>query len=198
MGIILAKFIELLKNAENLHNFRSSHVCFLRQDGGALYMIPSGYSSKTQQLLAYLIKNHHQVSITSLMKLSYIIDLVSVNETGDTISNFEYMRYHYGPFNPQIYHYIDCLRDEGVLRERLEYTDYGAEFVVFEYTGEDDSFDKLNEAEIGIIDVTLKKLRGYGSAALTDLAYNTKPMRKLGAELGNDKGLNEKLDLEAE
>ena len=58
---------------------------------------------KTRQLLAYLIEKHPETSITGLMKLAYISDLGSIKKTGNQISNFEYTRYKYGPFDKRIY-----------------------------------------------------------------------------------------------
>jgi len=35
---------------------------------------------KTFQVLSYIIKNHPNVSVTSLMKLSYLVDLVAIDK----------------------------------------------------------------------------------------------------------------------
>jgi uncharacterized phage-associated protein len=45
------------------------------------------------------------------------------------------------------------------------------------------------------INEVLTSLKGYGAKALVDIAYKTKPMKRLGAKVDNNKGLNEKLDL---
>lgn len=152
---------------------------------------------KTEQLLAYLVKNHDLVSITSLMKLSYIVDLVSINKTRKKISDFEYRRYTYGPFDDSIYERIQTLLGKNIIHEEIRYTSTGDEFIVFKCDKSEIAFDALTEDEKRTIDEVLQSVRGYGAKALTELAYKTKPMLRLGAELGNTKGLNKKLNLRA-
>lgn len=154
---------------------------------------------KTKQLLAYLIQHHPSLSITSLMKLSYICDLVSVKKHDKPISEFQYIRYKYGPFNNDIYKYIQCLVRQNVISEEANYTLLGDEFITFKFNDESDfSFKKLTRKDKETINEVLDSLRGYGVRALVDLAYRTKPMVKIGAKQGNDVGLNEELDLRAE
>jgi uncharacterized phage-associated protein len=57
------------------------------------------------------------------------------------------------------------------------------------------SFDKLNTEEKEIINEVIEAFKGYGAKSLTKFTYKTKPMKKLGAKVGNNKGLNQKLDL---
>ena len=42
---------------------------------------------KTLQFLTYVVKNYPNVSITGLMKLSYIIDLVAIKKGKDKVIN---------------------------------------------------------------------------------------------------------------
>ena len=155
---------------------------------------------KTKQLLAYLIKNRPNIniSITSLMKLTYIIDLVSINKIKKQISDFEYTRYKYGPFDKKIYGYLKNLLDKKIINEDVDYTQNGEQFIIYNFAEKRKiSFDELANDEKNIIDEVLENLRGYGTRALVELTYRTKPMKKIGAEIGNDKGLNKKLDLKA-
>jgi len=157
-------------------------------------------TNKTKQLLAYIIKNYTQISITSLMKLSYIIDLVHISKTNKQISDFKYVRYTYGPFSYEIYDYLKSLIDCGVVIDSSDFTPMGDEFIIYRFNSdnEDFSFKDLDEEEIKTIDEVLDKLRGYGVRALTELAYRTKPMKKIGAKIGDKKNLNAELDLKAE
>lgn len=154
--------------------------------------------NKTKQLLVYLIQNHPGVSITSLMKLSYIADLVSINKGENQISDFKYRRYKYGPFDDKIYQYLTELRMMNVINDDVTYTPMGDEYVIYNFNEKKDfAFDKLSEEEKAVIDEVLETVKGYGAKALVELSYNTKPMKKIGAKMGNDKGLNQVLNLSA-
>lgn len=153
---------------------------------------------KTLQTLNYIIKNHPDVSVTSLMKLSYLIDLVAIGEEKNQLSDFRYIRYNYGPFDKKIYSYLEKLENEGVIKEGAMISSTGDEFVTYSINKRKNiDFDKITEDEKEIIDKVLKNLEGFGTKALTELAYKTKPMKKIGAKLDNKKGLNEILDLNA-
>ena len=89
---------------------------------------------KTKQLLAYLIQNHPSVSITGLMKLAYISDLVSIKKHNKQISDFDYVRYKHGPFDKRIYPLINDLVCEGIISEEPEYTSLGTEYVIYNST----------------------------------------------------------------
>jgi hypothetical protein len=155
--------------------------------------------SKMHQFLGYIIKHHPDSSITGLMKLSYIIDLVSIKKSNQQISAFEYIRYNYGPFSRTIYEYLNSLIEHKVIREDSQIANTGDEFVVYNFNKKrtEPSFDKLTKSERSVIDEVLESLQGYGARALTELAYRTKPMQKIGATLQNKKGLNQRLDLHA-
>ena len=152
--------------------------------------------SKTHQLLSYIIMNHPDVSVTGLMKLSYIIDLVAIKKGKSQISTFEYVRYNYGPFSRTIYEYLDSLVKDKIIHEDSKLANTGDEFVVYNFNKRQKPlFNKLSKAEKTIIDEVLLSLRGYGAKALTELAYRTGPMERIGATIKNKKGLNQLLDL---
>ena len=152
--------------------------------------------NKTNQLLAYLIRNHPGIPITSLMKLSYIVDLVAINKKKNQISDFEYRRYKYGPFDNKIYGYLKNLLKNNVINEDATFSQTGDEYIIYLFNEKNEFVpDKLSGDEKNIIDEVLESLRGHGAKALVELAYRTKPMKKIGAKIDNTKGLNEKLNL---
>ena len=154
--------------------------------------------SKTPQLLTYIIKKHPNVSVTSLMKLSYLIDLIAIKKGQAKIFDFEYMRYNYGPFDKKIYDYLKSLVKENIIIEGADVSSTGDQFVTYSVNRKASvSFDKITDEEKEIIDEVLESLEGYGTKALTELAYRTRPMKKIGATLGNKAGLNKILDLDA-
>lgn len=152
--------------------------------------------NKTKQLLAYIVKNYPRISITSLMKLSYLIDLVNVGKRNKKISNFEYIRYKYGPFDYKIYDYVKDLLKENIIIQDTNLS-FPEDYFVYEFNEENDgfSFELLKDEEKETIKEVLNSLVGLGARALTEIAYKTKPMIKLKAKLNNNNGLNEKLDL---
>jgi uncharacterized phage-associated protein len=132
------------------------------------------------------------------MKLSYIVDLVSINKGKRQISCFKYRRYKYGPFDDKIYQYLTELRMKNVINGDVAYSPMGDEYITYFFNEKEEfSFDKLSKKEKEIIDEVLEIVKGYGAKALVELSYNTKPMKKIGAKVGNNKGLNQKLDLTA-
>jgi len=155
--------------------------------------------NKTKQYLAYIAKNYVPVTVTSLMKLSYLIDLILVTKKEEQISDFTYKRYRYGPFAPQIYGYLAELIDEEVLLEEVEYTPHAEEYIIYKFNEDSENvdFSELTSKEKKAIDEVLESLEGLGAKALSEIAYKTKPMKALGAEFGNDKGLNVILDLKS-
>lgn len=153
---------------------------------------------RTKQLLAYIVSKNPDVSVTSLMKLSYLVDLISVKRRKTKISDFEYIRYFYGPFDNSIYGYLEFLSNEKVLIPKSDYSHLdGNEFVTYSFNkkAEGFKFDKLTGGDISIIDELIDSVKGYGAKALTEIAYKTKPMRALRATLGGTENLNKKLNL---
>ena len=150
---------------------------------------------KTLQVLSYIIKNRPNISVTSLMKLAYLVDLVAIKKGKNKISDFQYIRYNYGPFDKKIYKYLEVLENNNTIKEGAEISSTGDEFVTYSLNKRNISFDTISDDEKEIIDEVLETLEGYGVKALTELTYRTKPMRKIRATLKNKVGLNEVLDL---
>lgn len=153
---------------------------------------------KTLQVLSYIIKSHPNVSVTSLMKLSYLVDLVAIKKGKNKISDFQYIRYNYGPFDKKIYSYLESLEENNIIKEGANISSCGDEFVTYNINKKIIvSFNKISKEEKEIINEVLESLEGYGTKALTELTYRTKPMKKIGATLNNKTGLNKVLDLNA-
>lgn len=153
-------------------------------------------SEKTKQLIEYLVSKHHLSTVTSLIKLCYLCDLVSVGSGGKQITNFSYIRWHFGPFDKRIEDVLFQLVDSGEIISEITYTDYGTEY--FKYKMADDSepvTDKITDEDFGHINAVLDSLKGFGPKALTQVAYKTKPMLALGATLGGTEAMGTPLDL---
>ena len=153
---------------------------------------------KTLQVLSYIIKNHPDVSVTSLMKLSYLIDLVAISNNKNKISDFQYVRYNYGPFDKKIHKHLGYLENNNIIKEGSNISSTGDEIVTYNINKKNNVvFDKIPDEERKIIDEVIESLEGFGTKALTELTYRTKPMKKIGATIENKKGLNKILNLNA-
>ena len=153
---------------------------------------------KTLQVLSYIIKNHPDVSVTSLMKLSYLIDLVAISKNKNKISDFQYVRYNYGPFDKKIHKHLGYLENNNIIKEGSNISSTGDGIVTYNINKKNNIvFDKIPDEERKIIDEVIESLEGFGTKALTELTYRTKPMKKIGATIENKKGLNKILNLNA-
>ena len=156
-------------------------------------------NNKTKELLVYLTKNSITVTTTSLMKLSYFCDLMSVRKKKKQISDFTYKRYKHGPFDSMIYCYLEDLISDRILIEEPNYTPYGIEYNELEFNKRVKfSFTELKKQDKKIIDGVLKEFEGYTAKTLTDVAYETSPMKALKATRHGNENLNSELNLNVE
>lgn len=153
--------------------------------------------AKTKQLLAYLIDRHAVATVTSLVKLCYLSDLVNYQNHNKQISSLTYIRWHYGPYDSKISEYLLSLVNDGTIKSDMAFTTDGNEY--FKYSLKDKSYDKslLANDELSAVDAVLNSLAGYGPSALVDVAYKTKPMKALGAKRGGVENLGATLNLAA-
>jgi hypothetical protein len=148
---------------------------------------------KTKQLLYYIISRYPKASVTALMKLCYLIDLVSIKKTSVQISEFSYIRYFFGPFDQKIYSLLETLHASQTISASLFYTQ-DTEYAIYSVSKKLPT-NLLNKQEKLIINSLVKELIGYGAKGLTHIAYNTKPMLAINAKLGDTTNLNKKLNL---
>ena len=154
---------------------------------------------KNEQFIVCILSKRPRISITSIMKLSYLIDLISVKERGSQISGFKYRRYTFGPFDEGVYEVTERLVLNNILLQSTEYTPMGDEYTIYSFNEDSKGFefDALSKDEIKMIEDVVSELAGYGAKALTELTYSTAPMEEKGATIGGDEHLNEVLNLES-
>lgn len=160
--------------------------------------MPNPTNEKTKQLLMYLIKKHQRPSVTSLMKLSYLADLISMKRERKQITDFVYKRYNFGPFDEKIYDYLNELSVSNIIKTEPEYSLSGEEYLTYSPSNEKDEYptNELSDNEIKMIDELLATVSGLGAKGLTEIAYKTKPMRELGATLGGNESMGQILNLQ--
>lgn len=151
---------------------------------------------KTHQVIYKIISSHPSASITVIMKLAYIIDLIATRDLGKQITDLKYKRYFYGPFDSKVYEVVEDLISTGFVKSNTKFT-IDNDYFVFDIDKEFSDFDNLEDKEVQVISDVLAELSGYGAKTLTEIAYKTKPMIKLGATLGGNENLDVELDLSA-
>ena len=180
-----------------LHICRPSYREPRHTNGNTTNMSPTArqLSPKTVALLKFLAGKHGEVTITSLMKLAYLADYVLVQHGHGKISDFEYYRYFYGPFDGAIYSYLEDLTQKGEFNSHTEYSAFGEYQVYSINEAAEIAATGLEQEEIELVSALLDQVKGYGPRMLTEAAYKTPPMLKIGAEIGNTEGLGVALDL---
>ncbi len=155
---------------------------------------------KTLNFLTYIIANMANPTKTALIKMSYLCDLAAMNSGIKKITSFDYIRYYYGPYDKRIEDYLFELAKKRIIKARTLYTMRGEEYEEFSIAEQDD--EKLaniakdfSEQERSVIDSILETLGEFSAKALTQVAYRTAPMKALGATLGGDEHLGEKINL---
>lgn len=156
-------------------------------------------SEKTAKLLSYLVQRHPKPSVTVLMKLCYFVDLVHIKKYNVAITDFSYIRYNYGPFDKKIYSYLEKMHNDQTVREEQGFANESSnDFIVLSPDEKATSnVDFLTTQELESVDSVLSEVGGYGAKALTDIAYKTAPMKKLGATRGGVEGMYQQLDMHA-
>ena len=137
------------------------------------YLVSDKITRRSFELFAYLSKKiWWNWDIMKFMKLPYFVDYMNVRKHGFQITNFEYIRWHFGPFDSKVYAY------SGI----FEWKDFNIKFSYIE--------DYIND-----IDKTIQELPVTNSKKLKELSYSTGPMKALWAKLGGNEHMGEKLDL---
>ena len=151
-------------------------------------------TKQTKSLIKYLVFSMNLPTITSITKMLYLIDLASVASTGKQTTDFEFIRYYYGPYDKDIRIIIDNMTAKKELDADVRYLSNGEPFLVYKMPGGTASFTYEGANEQIVRDL-VDSLGNLSPKSLTELAYKTKPMTRLGATLGGNEHLNEQLVL---
>ena len=151
-------------------------------------------TKQTESLIKYLVFSMNLPTITSITKMLYLIDLASVASTGKQTTGFKFIRYYYGPYDKDIRIIIDDMIAEKELDADVRYLSNGEPFLVYKMPNGTASF-AYEGANEQIVRDLVDSLGNLSPKSLTELAYKTKPMTRLGATLGGNEHLNEQLVL---
>lgn len=154
-------------------------------------------NKKTQKVLLRIIKEHGDATITVIMKTCYLIDLIATQKIGKQITELNYIRYNYGPFNPNIYKLLMQLISDGLIHTETSYFGMGNEVITYKAANDIPSTKTaLSRREKTVVDEVLSSIRGLGAKMLTEITYQTEPMKKLGATLGGNENVGKRLNLD--
>lgn len=157
--------------------------------------------AKTRNFILYLVKRMAIPTKTGIIKMCYLCDLAAVNNGMKKITDFNYIRYYYGPYDRKIEDYLLDLIKNGDIIATSEYASGGGEYEKFSLSDKsaklDDIDGNLTEKEHQIVEPILDELGSLNAKTLTQIAYKTKPMTSIGATLGGNEHLTDKLDLKA-
>ncbi len=171
------RIISQLENAEYLPENgigielydKLSHAFEIDRD----YLLSDKIDRRTFELFAYIgTQLNWQWDKMQFMKLPYFVDLNIATKHGFQISNFNYIRYEFGPFDKNIY----------VYRTLFENNKFQVKFSYIE-----DFLPEIKE--------TLDSLPASNGEKLKKLSYETEPMKRLNAKLGGKEGWGQKLIL---
>lgn len=150
--------------------------------------------TKKEQIIHYIVSSRPKSGITEVMKLAYLFEVAYYRVNGKQYASFGFIRYTYGPFDDEIYKIISKLTAEGlILTDEVILPSDNVKAVFLpsekelEYTFDDKT--KL------ILNRVLQETEGLKTRELTMLSYQTEPMKELGATMGGDEHLNERLDI---
>jgi transcriptional regulator with XRE-family HTH domain len=133
---------------------------------------------KTIELYNYYLSVFKKVpDIMQFMKIPYFIDLEAVNKLWKKLTNFEYIRWEYWPFDKKVYDYqklFSCKNEKWF---------------------DDIKYIYLTEEDRELIDEVLTKIMKYSWDRLKKMSYETEPLKRLWVKLWDGKYMGEVLKL---
>lgn len=145
--------------------------------------------------ITYIIAKRGGATVTELMKLCYLADLVAVRNEKPKFTDFNYVRWYYGPFDKNIYTCLNDLANRDVIESCIEYTAKGTEAETYKQKGVGLEGTELSQEEQKMLDALLGEVSSFGAAGLTEIAYNTDPMKALGVKIGDNKDIGKEINL---
>lgn len=140
------------------------------------YLLSDKINRWTFEVYAFIGKKlNWKWDIMQFMKLPYFVDLAAMKNPGFKFTNFNYVRYEYGPFDKNVYAYRGLFENK---QYDLEYS------YIHDFTD--------------MIDKTLDSLPIKNGEELKKLSYKTAPMKKLKATMKGRESWEKLLDLKAD
>lgn len=147
--------------------------------------------SKEDQLIAFFVNQcSGRIGRTQIMKFLYLADYESRRYFGKSLSNIDYVWYHYGPYDKGLNERIDRLVAEGVVRSETQQFPTG--HIGYRYsTGPKEIAYSLDADELLVLTYVSET---YAEMPLRDLldevVYETEPMQHAQARGAKNESLD--------
>lgn len=152
--------------------------------------MPSPTLSREEQMVAFFVNEcSGSVGRTRLMKLLYLADYESRRYLGRAISTINYIWHDYGPFDSNLYSWLESLQSQGLIQQQRVPAANGNAYV-YSPAAIAPSHD-FTEAELDILNYVRREYsqRNFREL-LDDIVYETEPMLKAKAENAQGKVLD--------
>lgn len=147
--------------------------------------------SKEDQLIAFFVNQlSGRIGRTQLMKFLYLADYESRRYLGRSLSNIDYIWYHYGPYDKTLNARIEKLISQGIIRSETQEFPTGK--VGYRYsTGEKDIAYSLHPDEMLILSYICETYSELPLHYLLDeVVYETEPMKDAQERNAKNESLN--------
>ena len=125
-------------------------------------------------IIQEFLKEIGTLTRTKIVKLLYLLDIESVSKHGKQLTNFEYRKYYYGPYDENI---INLLDERQYFSVGLGITSSGNQY--YNYTvGPKKNDYQMNDNTKELVNSVIKK---YGQCSLDkilEVAYSTPQFKK--------------------
>jgi len=130
---------------------------------------------KISEIIAYIISlmGGKAYSKTQIVKLLYLIDVVSSRRTKRPLTGISYRSYYYGPYSNDIEDALRMLLEQGYMMGDKRITGDGKPYYVYTLNAIP-HFNQLNASERSLISECVKPLLKLSLDQLLDMAYKTK------------------------
>ena len=161
---------------------------------------------KEKQIIQYLLKQMPSgLTKTELLKAIYLADYESRRYRGNPVSSFEYVYYHYGPYDQKYSNIIDELVNNEILLEKKFFSASKRHGSAFYLNAQKIQKELLTLEDLYILKYIIREIKLLGNAPLEVLleqVYETEPMQnvernqKLNMEQVNNQLRNNNFSLE--
>jgi len=133
--------------------------------------------TETEEAILTIIEQWPGATQLELLKVLYLADIESRRLTGESISDFNWIRYHNGPFSTDIYSVLESLKRAGVATTRAEIAYTGKTIIHSTPVPGGIVNRKLPALKQAILNGVALKARRITLKALMNVAYATPPMQ---------------------
>lgn len=137
-------------------------------------------NNKLCSLIYGLIEKIPNLNKTEIVKLCYLADYNYYKYFGKKISEIIYIYYNHGPFSKSIHECIDGLERENILKQEKKISlNLKRKYFSFLITNKYNANKYLNREELDILDYVIREYGNLGYEKLTEISYETEPMRNV-------------------